>query len=330
MKPSQVAKSIETLYQKRRPFFLWGPPGAGKSAVVKQACERQGVELIDIRLSMLDPTDLKGFPIADHAKQVMRWLTADFLPQDKKWKGLIFFDEANAASKLVEAPMYQLTLDRRLGDYHLPDGASIGMAGNRETDRAIANRMSSALQNRLIHIEYEVNLDDWIDWGLSAEKKIATEMVAFMRFRPGMLHHFDPNSKAWPSPRSWMFANELTHSGLDHDTEFELLKGTVGEGAAGEFAAFMNVWRELPSVESVLKDPKKTRVPTGPDALYAISTALAEHATKKNFDVLMEFIERLDPEYQVVFVRDTVRRKAPIEETKSFIRWATKHAETLA
>jgi MoxR-like ATPase len=113
MKPSQVAEAIGVLYRKRRPFFVWGAPGAGKSDVMRQKTKEEKLELRDIRLSMLDPTDLKGFPIADHEREVMRWLTADFLPKDPKWKGIIFFDEANSAPKSVEAPMYQLTLDRR-------------------------------------------------------------------------------------------------------------------------------------------------------------------------------------------------------------------------
>jgi hypothetical protein len=287
------------------------------------------LEMRDIRLSMLDPTDLKGFPIADREKEVMRWLQADFLPKDKKSKGILFFDEANSAPKSVEAPMYQLTLDRKLGDYHLPEGWSIIMAGNRETDRAIANRMSSALQNRLVHIDYEVNLDDWCTWAIE-RGKVETELIAFMRFRPELLHKFDANSKAWPSPRSWTFASQIMHSGLTRDTEFELLKGTVGEGAAGEFQAFMNVYRDLPSIDKILVNPEKERVPTEPDALYALTTALAEKTAKDNFERLMKYVSRTSTEFQVVYIRDCVRRKAPIENTKTFIKWSMDNADVLA
>lgn len=330
MKPSQVRESIKVLRIKRRPGFIWGPPGAGKSDVMKQTADEMGDKLIDIRLSMLNPTDLKGFPIADQKLQVMRWLQADFLPHDRDWKGIIFFDEANAAPKSVEAPMYQLTLDRKLGDYVLPEGAAIFMAGNRETDRAIANRQSSALANRLVHINYEVNLEDWIDWGVK-NKKIDSQLIAFMRFRPSLLHAFDANSKAWPSPRTWMFANELMSTGLSRDTEFELLRGVVGEGAAGEFAAFMNVWRDLPKIEDIMKSPGKVRVPDSPDALYAISTSLAEHThDKTEFDKAFEYILRAPMEYQVVYVRDTVRRDKPVEGSKKFIEWSVKNADVLS
>lgn len=329
MRSSQVANAIEVLYNKRRPAFIWGPPGVGKSAVVAQKAKEMKIDLIDIRLSMLDPTDLKGFPIADREREVMRWLTADFFPQDPKWRGIIFFDEANSAPKSVEAPMYQLTLDRRLGDFVLPDGASIIMAGNRTTDRSIANRMSAALENRLIHIDYEVNIDDLCTWAIE-QGKIETELLAFWRFRPNLIHNYDPQSKAWPSPRTWEFASQLIHSGLSPDVEFELLKGTVGEGAAGEFAAFMRVWRDLPSIDRILVNPEKERVPDSPDALFAISTALAEKSAKDNFDRLMKYVERLSKEYQVVFIRDSVRRKAPIENTKSFIKWSIDNADVLA
>lgn len=329
MKPTQVAESVKMLYHQRRPGFIWGAPGAGKSDVVKQTCEDMKVEMVDIRLSMLDPTDLKGFPIADREKEVMRWLQADFLPHDPKWKGILFFDEANSAPKSVEAPMYQLTLDRKLGEYKLPDGASIMMAGNRDTDRAIANKQSSALANRLVHIEFEVNLDDWCTWAIE-KGKVETELLAFMRFRPELLHKFDGNSKAWPSPRTWMFASQLMRSGLSRDTEFELLKGTVGEGAAGEFAAFMNVYRDLPSIEKILVNPAKEKVPTGPDSLYALTTALAEKTAKDNFDRLMQYVGRMAMEYQVVYIRDCVRRKTPVENTKTFIKWSIDNADVLA
>ncbi len=330
MKPSQTARAIEVLYKKRRPGFVWGPPGAGKSDVMRQVAKALDINIIDIRLSMLDPTDLKGFPIADRERNVMSWLTADFLPQNKDWKGIIFFDEANAAPKSVEAPMYQLTLDRGLGDYTLPEGASIMLAGNRETDRSIANRMSAALQNRLVHIEYEINLDDWCTWAIQ-QGGVATELIAFMRFRPELLHKFDPNSKAWPSPRSWMFASELIHTGLDRDTEFELLRGTVGEAAAGEFAAFMNVYRDLPSIDKILVNPKKERIPESMDALYAITTALAEKTAKNNFDRIMEYITRIPGmEFQVVYIRDCVRRKIPVDGTKTFIKWSIENADVLA
>lgn len=331
MKPSQVNESIKALYAKRRPWFLWGPPGAGKSDVVKQTADELQINLIDIRLSMLDPTDLKGFPIADREANVMRWLTADFLPNDPDWKGIIFFDEANAAPKSVEAPMYQLTLDRKLGDYKLPKGASIGLAGNRVgVDRSIANRMSAALENRLIHIDYEVHLDDWCTWAIQ-RGKIMTEFLAFMRFRSELLHKFDPNSKAWPSPRTWMFASELMHSGLQRDTEFELLKGTVGEGAAGEFMAFMNVWRDLPNIDKIILQPKKERVPESLDALYAVTTALAEKTTKDNFERVMDYVERIPGmEFQVVYIRDCVRRKTEVHESKRFIKWSIDNADVLS
>lgn len=329
MRPSEVNASIKTLYGLRRPCFIWGPPGAGKSEVVAQTADELKLELRDIRLSMLDPTDLKGFPIADREKNIMRWLQADFLPNDPKSKGILFFDEANAAAKSVEAPMYQLTLDGKLGDYVLPKGWSIVLAGNRETDRSIANRMSAALQNRLIHIDYEVNLDDWCAWAIESGK-VETETIAFIRFRPELLHKFDPGSKAWPSPRTWTFAGQVMRSGLKQDTEFELMKGTVGEGAAGEFSAFMNVYRDLPSIDKILLNPTKEKLPEKPDALYAISTALAEKTAKDNFDRLMQYMGRAAMEYQVVYIRDCVRRKTPIENNKTFIKWSIDNADILA
>ena len=329
MRPSQITPALQLCINKKRPVFIWGPPGVGKSDVVAQIAAKNKIELRDVRLNLLDPTDIKGFPVPDVAAKQMTWLPADFLP--KKGKGILFLDELNQAPPAVQAASYQLLLNRRVGDYMLPAGWAIIAAGNRETDRANANRMPSALANRLIHIDYEINVDDWCAWALAQQDAVPVELLAFIRFRPDLLHNHQPDQRAFPTPRSWVFAGELINSKLNSEVEFELLKGTIGEAAAGEFKAFLSVFRELPSVDQITLDPEGTPISDMPAVRFAITAALAHATTKDIFGRFMKYVTRMEPEWQARYVSDAMKRtKQSICSTKEFIDYGIKNSHILA
>ena len=137
MRPSHVCEALHHLVRIRQPVFLWGPPGVGKSRLVADVARRQGRKLYDLRAVLLDPVDLRGLPrISDEG--ITSWCVPEFLPhpQDTE-EGILFLDELNAAPPLVQAACYQLILDRRVGQYRLPDGWAVVAAGNRESDRAV-------------------------------------------------------------------------------------------------------------------------------------------------------------------------------------------------
>ena len=247
MKPSQIRTALPRLITKRRPVFLWGAPGVGKSDLIAGVANDMKLELRDVRLSLLDPVDLKGFPTINKAKTQMTWLAADFLPTSGS--GLLFLDEMNAAPQSVQAAAYQLILNRRIGEYKLPDGWCVIAAGNRTSDRSVVHTMPAALANRFVHLDYDVDVDDWNEWAM--DNDIHTDLRAFIRFRPNLLHNFDPksNPRAFPSPRSWAFVNDIYKDHVSQDTEFELIKGTVGEGASAEFSGFVRLIKDLPTVD---------------------------------------------------------------------------------
>ena len=328
MRPSEVKNSLRRLTRIQRPAFVWGPIGAGKSDTVAELAEEEGKELRDVRLSLLDSVDLKGFPSANKAKTQMTWLPPDFLPT--KGEGILFLDEMNLAPQSVQAAAYQLILNRRLGDYVLPDGWSILAAGNRDSDRSNVNRMPSALSARLVHLDYEIHLDDWCVWATDTKRNIGSNLVSFIRFRPDLLHRFNANERAFPNPRSWVFVDQLsTESGLSPDTEFELVKGTVGEGAAGEYMAFTTLIRDLPTTEQILLDPEGTVMPTSPGTLCALVTSLGMKASQNVMDRMMTYVNRMPVEFQVVFVRDATRRDAKVATTRSFTTWSIANASVL-
>jgi MoxR-like ATPase len=174
-----------------------------------------------------------------------KWATPEFLPQNGS--GILFLDELNAAA-MVQASCYQLVLDRKLGEYTLPDGWAIIAAGNRDSDRAVTTRMPTPLRNRFVHLEFEVDVQEWSEWAIQAG--VRPEVIAFLRFRPELLSAFDRDANAFPSPRSWEFVSRILDSlgsQLNPAIEHEVIAGAVGTGAATEFSAFLRMSESCPT-----------------------------------------------------------------------------------
>lgn len=325
MKPSEIKLSLELLASIGQPVFIWGAPGVGKSQVVAQTAEKLGLDLIDIRAVLLDPVDLRGLPRIEG--ELSHWSPPAFLPREGK--GILFLDELNAAPPLVQAACYQLVLDGRLGEYELPEGWCVVAAGNRESDRAVTHRMPSALANRFVHLDFQVDLEDWLDW--AAESNVPSEVMAFLRFRPNLLHDFDPSKseKSFPSPRSWEFAAGIIGSKPDPTLEYSLICGAVGEGAAAEFAGFVRVFRDLPEPDAILMSPETAPIPKDPATLYALCEILARKAGEKTVERIMAYASRLPAEFSVLLVRDSMRNDKAIAKSPAFIRWATANSDVL-
>lgn len=326
MKSSKIANALKTLIDIRQPVFLWGPPGIGKSQVVKKTARDLGLELIDIRAILLDPVDLRGLPRIDK-DGLSQWCAPSFLP--RKGAGVLFLDELNAAPPLVQAACYQLVLDRRLGEYVLPDGWSVVAAGNREQDRSVVHRMPSALANRFVHIDFSVDVDEWTKWAVKTS--IAPEVISFIRFRPGLLHSFDPekNDKAFASPRSWEFVSKLVQSVEDPGLLQDLVAGAVGKGAAAEFSGFIKVWDQLPTAKMILDDPMGIEIPKDPSVLFALCEMMGHATEKGNEQTVLAYASRLPAEFSVLLVREAVRKSQSVVKTKAFAEWAACHSDVL-
>ena len=212
MKPSQAKEAISTVVEAKISAFIWGDSGIGKSEVVEQVAAESKLEFRDVRLNLMDPTDLKGFPVPDLKKGIMRWLIADFLPQDPKSKGILFLDEMNLATPAVMAAAYQLVLNRSIGEYVMPDGWAVLAAGNGDKVRANISRMPAPLSNRFTHIDFDLDQDDFINYQMGAG--MLPDQVAFHRFRPSLLHVFkaEENPRAFPTPRAWSTVNKLRNT----------------------------------------------------------------------------------------------------------------------
>jgi hypothetical protein len=258
----------------------------------------------------------------------MKWLAADFLPT--KGKGILFLDEMNSAPQSVQAAAYQLVLNRKIGDYELPIGWAVIAAGNRAGDRSVVHAMPAALANRFVHLDFDVNVDDWNHWAMN--NAIHLDVRAFIRFRPTLLHDFDANTnpRAFPTPRSWSFVNDIYKNNLPPDDEFELIRGTIGEGAAAEFSGFVRQIKDLPTVDQVLLNPDDTKLPKDPGALYALVTALDSRVTTENITRVMKYIGRMPVEFQTVFMRSASRRDSKLTGTRSYVDWCLKNSAVLS
>jgi hypothetical protein len=287
-------------------LFIWGPPGIGKSDLVRQAAAALKLQLIDVRAVLLDPVDLRGIP-AVNGDHRAHWCLPDFLPRDGK--GILFLDELAQAPPLVQSACLQLTLDRRIGEYELPEGWIVIAASNRQEDRAGAHRLITPLLNRFIHLDLEVSVDDWQSWALA--NGVLPEVRSFIAYRPGLLHLFKPesNERAFATPRSWASTSQILPQ-LSEDLTLPVISGTVGAGPAAEFVSYLKLFREIPDPNEVLDKPETAQVPTGPAVLYALTGALVElirtKAPDKLLKALVTYAMRLPAEFAVLLMRDSV------------------------
>jgi hypothetical protein len=325
MKASVIYRALRALVAAKQPVFIWGGPGIGKSAIVRHLAADSALPLQDVRALLLDPVDLRGLPFLGQDGR-SKWATPEFLPQGGS--GILFLDELNAAPAMVQAGCYQLVLDRKLGEYTLPEGWAIIAAGNRDSDRAVTTRMPTPLRNRFVHLEFEVDLQDWSEWAIEAG--IRPEVIAFLRFRQELLSAFDRDANAFPSPRSWEFVSRILDATPDQSVEHELFAGAVGSGAATEFSAFLKTFRELPNIDAILLNPLKEPVPENAAAQYAVASALAHCATDTNFDRICTYLGRMPTEFSVLCVRDASLRQPAVQHTPAFTKWATTNHHVLA
>lgn len=301
--PSRLKLAIKHSIARKRPLFIWGQPGIGKSDLVAEVAKSQGRPLIDVRLPLMEPTDIRGIPYLAEVKvydkdgnlvrdeagvpitdKEFRWSTPSDLPTDEMSRALVFFDEMSAAPPSVQAATYQIILNRRIGNYVMPKDVVIVAAGNRVKDKGVAYNMPMPLANRFTHLTLEVDSDDWKEW--ATLNRVHKDVVGYISFQPGDLNNFNPSAEsyAFATPRSWYFASELLQeqmpdgsmvdTSLPSDVLGDMIKGTIGEGPGVKFMTYRNQAANLPHARDVLSG-KVTKLNNKQiDVMYALVTAL--------------------------------------------------------
>jgi len=323
MKASELTETITALVRQKVPTFLWGAPGIGKSSVVKEIAKSRSLEFIDLRLALMDPTDLKGIPFYDKESHTALWAPPAFLPVDGE--GILFLDELNAAPPSVQASAYQLILDRQVGEYRLPDGWAIVAAGNREGDRGVTYRMPSPLANRFVHFEMDVNVDDWRDWAY--KKGLDERIISYISYKNEHLFTFDAKSdkKSFATPRSWEYVNSILKSDLENTLILDAISGAVGADTAVGFLGFTKVMNRLPNIEDILNSGEG-EYSEEVDVLYALSTGLVSGVLKdeSRVDNLLKYTLELKGEFAVMIVQDLQRNGIVMEHSEVFKEWVKK------
>jgi hypothetical protein len=287
--------------------MIAGPPGVGKSSVVRQVAKALDYDLIDLRAVLLDPCDVRGLPTIRDGE--VKWCPPGFLPLKGKVSrpGIVFLDELPQAAPLVQSSLLQGVLDYRIGEAEIDPSWVWIAAGNRQEDRAGAHRIITPLLNRLLHLDLEVSAEDWQEWAAAAG--IRPEVRAFIRFKPKLLFDFDPttNPRAFPTPRSWSAVSDVlpvVPKALLH----RVIAGCVGDGPAAEFVAFLELYQSLPDVDSVLANPATATVPREPSVLCALVGALIERvrADRSKAAGFVSYATRLPEEFGMLALRDAL------------------------
>jgi len=334
--------------------MIHGSPAIGKSSIINQIADKYHLKVIDLRLAQCDPTDLNGFPSVMGERA--RYLPMDTFPLEgdelpaytnkdgstvyedvngekkvKRYDGwLLFLDEMTSAPKAVQAAGYKIVLDRMVGQKKLHERVMIACAGNMESDNAIVEEMSTAMQSRLVHLELVVDAKEWIEWATS--NGVDYRITSFINFKPGMIYTFKPDHTdfTYSSPRTLAFANQiLKHVDIKDPDALPLLAGTLSEGVAYEFKVFCAIFDKLPTIAAITDQPNAILVPDEPSVLFALCGSIAHHATKDNVTPLLTFASRMPVEFQVVMLREMIRRDKTLMGHPAVQAWIAKSAMNL-
>ena len=280
----EAVQADDTMSSKLPPVMVWGAPGVGKSTIVKSLAKEMGIGFVDVRLAQMESIDIRGLPLPDKDAHCVQWLPSSIFPRDNDKGGIIFLDELSAAPKDVQVASYELILDRQLGGgdvYRVPSKWVIVAAGNRSCDRAVSTTMSSALANRMMHLEIEANAEDWVIWAVAHD--IHPSVVGFINCKPKMLASLDDQNleRGFPTPRSWERVSEMCKVLKNETLLKKAVYGLVGVSAGQQFMEFHKIAAQMENVLDMMIDPsKKVVVPTRDDLKYAMTSAMVYHVWK--------------------------------------------------
>ena len=327
MRATTLKDTLKALFPIQRTVCIEGTPGGGKTTIVHQAAEEMGITCIERHMPTMLVEDF-GILFPDGTDQ-LSYKLPDWFPVKGKApdRGILLFDDRNQAGADLQKVLANICQARTLHGAELPDGWQVISTGNRQSDRAGANRVLSHLRNRETVLELETHLDDWTGWALN--NGVKPEVVSFIRFRPNLLHDFDAQRDQNATPRSWVEGVSDVLGTVPAEAEFECFKGAVGEGAAAEFVGFVRIFRKLPNPDAILLNPTTSDVPTDPATLYALSGALAQRATEGNFERVCQYSERMPAEFSVLTVSYAARRNPDLANTQAFTQWSLKHQDVL-
>jgi len=330
MKPTLLQAFLVKAIKARRPILVKGAPGIGKTDIVKAAALQSKADLIITHPVVDDPTDYKGLPYVVEGH-------ADFMPfgnlrrlRDAKRLTICFMDDLGQAVPTVQAAAMQLILGREINGIPISKHVMFIAATNRKQDKAGVAGVLEPVKSRFASIiELEVSDDDWVKWAF--ENNMPTELIGFIRYRPGLLHDFKATADITntPSPRTVANVGYLMNMGCPAGTEYDAYMGAAGKGFASELIAYLEVCDELPDLKVCLDNPKTVKVPEKPATRFAMCVGLAARVTEtkmKNFVILMD---RFPPDFAVMAIKTAATKTPSLKNTKEFIKWVAVNNDVL-
>jgi ribosome modulation factor len=323
-----IAKRYTNEATRKRAMFIVGKSGIGKSECVYQASEllSQYVDgwrgVIDLRLSQMEPTDLKGIPVPDHETGQTHMFRPDTLPQTGA--GILFLDEITSAPPSIQAAAYEMALTP--DHYGIPAGWMVVAAGNLQSDRGITFQMAGPLVNRFNKITAVATLDDFLNHAIV--KGVRPEVTSYLKTRADHLHKFEGTGviDSFASPRSWFALSDSMELDLAPADRVESFTGDVGHEVAVSFEAHLRVWESMPSMNDILAG-KDVPLPEKMDVRYCIAMGLASRLDEKNFDGAWNFLQKMPKDIQTLTVKLAYRRCKQLVGSSSFTQWAAKNAD---
>ncbi len=274
-------------------WMLHGRPGIGKTQIVSQLATETGSRLFDLRLTTIEPQDLRGLPFYDHDTRRTVWYPPEDLPHDPARPAILFLDELTAAAPGLQPTVYGLLQERRVGQHVLPANTFIVAAGNTVDDGAIAYDMGTALSDRLIHLSMVAEPADWIT-GFAVPQRLHPAVIAFVRTRPDLL---DTTQDAVQrghvitcTPRSWARVSALMGAVTDRALRDVLIAGTVGQAAAAEFALLERDIAATVQVADMIAAAPRDRAALYPDSLHGLTALVYALVTLADRDTLPDSI----------------------------------------
>lgn len=313
MKPSETKEAIIRCMLANLVPFVQSSPGMGKSSLVRQIGEENDLEVIDVRLSVLEPTDLSGLPYFLNGKAKfhpydMFPLDTTPVPQGKNgW--ILFLDEFNSAARAVQAATYKLILDHAIGQYKLHPKCYVVCAGNKMTDNAITTRLSTAMISRVIHLNMEISFEDWME-NVALPQNYDERIIAYLSMYPEKLMKFDPEKEdqTFACPRSWEFVNRLVNKKEITNSDIPLLAGTINQDLASEFVQFTKIFRNLLTIQEIVSKNGNCPVPADTATRWAIVSHLMLKTEEKDVKPVLKFVNKLDASFRALFLRAIIKK----------------------
>ena len=332
----QAKEMITDIFSAGLVPMIHSSPGMGKSALMAEIAAEYNLKLIDLRLAQMEVTDLNGFPDKNMETGRFRYLPMEHFPLEgdeipEGYEGwLLFFDELTSADRSMQKGAYKVILDKMIGDRPIHKNTFIAAAGNLLTDNAIVEEMGTALQSRMVHMTLRSDHEAWLQWASS--NGINQAITSFIAFKPTALNNFDPNhsDKTFACQRTWEFAHKLiAKMSLASRNIRATLAGTISEGTMVEFMAFTELFGSLPKIGEILNSPGSTHMPSEPGVLYALTGSVGAYAKLANLEPLMTYVKRMPAEFQVVCLREIIRRNKGIAKEQPILDWVAHNGVAL-